>query len=354
MTFPKSIAEVLAPSNIISYYDKNFLERDSGTLAGLLFPVERKSGLTINMIKGKSGAPVELKSSAFDTNVMIRDRRGIESLETKMPFFKDSYVTDEELRQELNDLLRVGDQTRINMVLKNIYDDASDLLIGATASMERMRYDLLINGKVIVRLDGQEYVYDYGRPEENMVSDLNWADPSTANPELDIFNLKDKAEQKGFSLRRIIMNERTLNMMARADAVKKLFGTDLNKPNIVTGKKFADYLATEHGLTVLLAKGVSAKDQAATPTKYMPDGTFVLVPEGELGKTFTGRTPEEAESSLSKIADVKTDSRGVTLTSYTTVDPVGTQVKASMICLPTCPVVDQIYTGVADIGVPGV
>ena len=69
--------------------------------------------------------------------------------------------------------------------------------------------------------------------------------------------------------------------------------------------------------------------------KYIPDDTLVLLPDGALGSTCMGTTPEESDLMASGIADVRVLNSGITVTGYKTVDPVNVEMKVSMVGLPS-------------------
>ena len=54
------------------------------------FPNTRQKGLKFSFIKGKQGTPVALVSANWNTNVLYRDRIGVETLTGSLPFFKEA------------------------------------------------------------------------------------------------------------------------------------------------------------------------------------------------------------------------------------------------------------------------
>lgn len=57
------------------------------------------------------------------------------------------------------------------------------------------------------------------------------------------------------------------------------------------------------------------KNDAGTPTKYVPDDVFVLFPIGDLGYTWFGTTPEESDLLTSSLARVSITDTGVAVTT---------------------------------------
>ena len=69
--------------------------------------------------------------------------------------------------------------------------------------------------------------------------------------------------------------------------------------------------------------------------KYVPNDTFVLIPDGTLGYTHIGVTPEESDLMNSLNANVSVNGDGIAVTTYGTADPVNVETKVSMVALPS-------------------
>ena len=111
--------------------------------------MKKKLGLDLKWIKGSKGIPVALKSSGFDAKAELRDRIGFADVQTEMPFFKEAMLVKESDRQELNKLLgNPANQPYVDLITKNIFDDTTTLLEGAEVQLERMRMQLLSEGRV--------------------------------------------------------------------------------------------------------------------------------------------------------------------------------------------------------------
>ena len=67
----------------------------------------------------------------------------------------------------------------------------------------------------------------------------------------------------------------------------------------------------------------------------MPDNTLVLMPEGTLGETHFGVTPEESDLVTLGTAKVSIVDNGIAVTTYGTEDPVNVETKISMVALPS-------------------
>ena len=85
------------------------------------------------------------------------------------------------------------------------------------------------------------------------------------------------------------------------------------------------------------------KDEAGTTRAFYPDNIVMLLPNGALGKTWYGTTPEEADLMGSGEADVAIVNTGVAVTVFTNRNPVNTETIASEIVLPSFERMDETY-----------
>ena len=122
----------------------------------MFFPPVKQMGLELNLIKGKDDAPVALVSANWDTDVLYRDRIGFEQLSAEMPFFKEAYKVSEKLRQEILTTM----ETYRSPLLREIYRDLRNLVIGADVTAERMRMQILGTGTISIQENGVDKQYN--------------------------------------------------------------------------------------------------------------------------------------------------------------------------------------------------
>ena len=84
------------------------------------------------------------------------------------------------------------------------------------------------------------------------------------------------------------------------------------------------------------------KDETGLAKKFYPDNIIAMLPNGSLGSTYYGVTPEEARGGQSG-ASVSVINTGVTVTVSTTVDPVNTKTTCSEIVLPSWERAEECY-----------
>lgn len=339
----KSIYEVVTSKEIASYWNVAKQYRDP-YFGESKFPALKKLGLDLSWIKGARKAPVALQLSAFDAKAIPLSRQGFEKMITEMPFFKNSMNIDEKQRQELNIILASGNQAMIDLVVNNIYNDKITLLENANLAMEMMRMQVLTTGMVSIASNGQTYSYDYGVPANHKVTpNVKW-DADGADPVADINAWLDLVEQEtGTRPTEILINSVTLTKLGKVASIQDAIYVFAQGAVSVTRERVKSYIEGETKTTIYVYnKGYAHPDTGAF-TKFVPDGTVVLMPEGKLGNTYFGTSPEESDLMAGATsAEVTIVDTGVAITTHKEVDPVNVQTKASMICLPSCELADQI------------
>lgn len=318
-----------------------------------LFPAKRKAGLDLSWFQGSHGLPISLMPSAFDAKATYRDRVGFERLETEMPFFREGYKVKEKDRQEL---LRARDSKDpyAEAVLDRIFDDAAELISGAEVAAERMRMQLLfpVNGSlgISIKANGMDYTYNYdpdgswktGNYIALTGNDL-WTAKTTADPFKAFKAAKDAVRKKtGANLTTAIMTTATFNMMAATDAVKNRWLTTTGRSmGYLTDGEVAATLRDTSQINIALYDKMY-KDESKIAHSYAPDGYVCLVPDGILGNTWRGTTPEEADLQGNPQAEVSIVNNGVAVTRIVEPHPVNTNIIVSEIVLPSFERMDDV------------
>lgn len=309
-----------------------------------LFPADKKRGISLKWIKGSRGLPVVLKTSAFDVHAIPRARVGFDKLTAEMPYFKESTYIDEELRQELNLVLETGNQAYIDSVMNRVFDDETRLLRGAAASRERMRMMALTAGVVSMSANGQAFTFDYGIPEDHKDTvGVSWSNHANSDPIEDIRAAKEKIQQDtGAVITRAMCDSTTWRHIRNNDKIKKAIFVLSNGAGAISDARLQTYIADELAIDVLV-NDKRYKDENEQSLKFMPADTFVMFPDGDLGKTWFGTTPQESDLMTGNVANVSITDTGVAVTTVQKADPVQVETIVSMICLPSFEQADQVF-----------
>ena len=132
-----------------------------------------------------------------------------------------------------------------------------------------------------------------------------------------------------------------MNNAAIRDDLKQ---TLINSNPILTAKMVQTYLAEKIGLQILVNSKKYRNTLTGSPMQYFPDEVFTLIPDGNLGNTFYGTTPEESDlMSGGTDAQVSIVNTGVAVTTLKVPHPVNIQTIVSQICLPSFEQIDQCF-----------
>ncbi|MEV9639482.1 major capsid protein [Mammaliicoccus sciuri] len=335
-----NIFDYVNAQNIGSYIE-NQPNNEPPYLGATLFPARKQVGLDLSWIKGSGGAPVALMPSEFDTKATVRDRIGFTDVKTEMPFFRESMRIGERERQQLVMFLEANNNEAIKTTVRKIYDDVTTLVKGANVQPERMITQLLSDGKISIAANRVNYEYDYGMKDdhkEELLAGALWS-AGDSTPTDDIQRWQDTVEDNtGTRPTRAITTRKTYR--ALLDRVRS--GVD-SRLGFVTDADIARYIQQELGISIAIYnKKYRAED--GTAKSFFADGVFTLIPDGALGQTVYGSTPEEIDlMSGNTEADVRIVNTGVAVTSYKEVHPVNSVTVVSEIVLPSFERIDEIF-----------
>lgn len=336
-----TIFDLMQSTELVAYWEE-LVQDEAPYPCEELFPDDKKRGLSLKWIKGSKGLPVVLKTSAFDVHAIPRPRIGFEKLTSEMPYFKESTYIDEELRQELNMVLETGNQAYIDSVMNKIFDDETRLLRGAKASRERMRMMALTTGVVSMTANGQAFTFDYGVTHKGTV-ETSWSDYVNSDPIEDIRKAKEAIQDEtGAVVTRAMCDGKTWRNIRNNEKIKKAIFVLTNGAGAISDAKLRSYILDELELDVVV-NDKRYKDENDNVVKFMPSDTFVMFPDGELGKTWFGTTPAESDLMSGSVANVSITDTGVAVTTVQKADPVQVETIVSMICLPSFEAADQVY-----------
>lgn len=337
-----TIYDLITSPEIAAYWELKTQDRPP-FLGEELFPNQKKLGLNLSWLKGSNGLPVVLKPSAFDVAAIPRPRIGFEKLSTEMPFFKESKYIDEELRQELNKVIDSNNQLYIDTIVRRIFDDEAELLEGAEVQRERMRMMMLTTGTISVEGNGQAYDYDYGMPEDHSVNaTVAWSNPD-ATIIADIRKGIDKiVEDTGVTVTRALCSSKVFGYFRINKELKGTLLTISDGTGYLSDAKIKQYFKDELDIEIV-TYDKKYRDENETAQRFVSDDVFVMFPDGQLGNTWFGTTPEESDLMASEVANVTIVDTGVAVTTIEKADPVNVETKVTMICLPDFPTADQVY-----------
>lgn len=311
-------------------------------LGETLFPAQKKLGLDLSWIKGFKGLPIALKSSNFDAKAEVRDRIGVNKIETEMPFFREAMKIKEKDRQELLKI-QEANEAYYQTFLREIFNDRGQLIEGALVQSERMRMQMLLGGKISVgTTGGVVYEYDFDQSGEYAANNTleltgtdKWTDHENSNPIRDLQESKRTVEDKyGTQITKAIMDSKTWGNLILNKSIKMDMNVIQGDRIILTDTMLKQYILGKLGLTVAIYNK-RYKDEIGNERSFFPSGNVTLIPDGNLGNTWYGTTPEEADLMSGSDADVQIVNTGIAVTTYKEINPVNVNTVVSEIVLPS-------------------
>ena len=266
-----------------------------------------------------------------------------------MPFFREGFKIKEKDRQELLRIAESSDRYAMD-ILSRIFDDAAELIDGANVVAERMRMALLfpVGGdmEISFKANGVDYTYNYDPQGSWKTSNYKplsgnklWSASATADPFKDINERKKVVRSAtGTELKYLVMNSTTADALYACDVVKNRFVTTNGLAlAYMTDEEARAAVERTVNMTILINDKMY-KDESGTSASFVPDGYVALVPDGGIGKTYYGTTPEEADLGA-QCAIVNT---GVAITTIIDEHPVNVNTFASEIVLPSYERMDEV------------
>jgi hypothetical protein len=341
-----NIFDLINAQEIGSYYTSTASNKIP-YLGAVLFPPKKKLGLNLAWIKGSQGLPVALAPAAFDAKAPVRDRIGVSRIETEMPFFRESMRIGEKDRQQILMAMDASNKDILKPMIQMIFDDAGKLIDGVDVDAERMRMQLLSTGKIQIKADGVNYDYDYrmkSSQKKSLTGTNKWSDTVNSNPVKDIMSAqKEASDETGNKLTRAICTQTTWGYLMENEKIKKDINPIGGQNIIMTDAVLESYFLNKLKLRVVVYDKKFLLTLGGASQQFFPDDVFTLLPDGNLGNTYFGTTPEEADlltnASQAKVSIVNT---GTAVTTYAEPHPVNVQTIVSAICLPSFETIDSI------------
>ena len=206
------------------------------------------------------------------------------------------------------------------------------------------------NCGIAIKANGVDYTYNYD-PDGSwktsnytaLTSTALWTAPTTADPFAAFKTVKDAIRAKtGDELTVAIMNTYTFNLMTATDAMKNRYlSTSGISLGYLTDAEAKAVVQGTSGLQVAVYDK-QYKDESGVAHSFVPDGYVCLIPSGNLGDTWYGTTPEEADLQGSNSAEVSIVNTGVAISREIQNHPVNINTFASEIVLPSFERMDSV------------
>ena len=314
-----------------------------------LFPAQKQLGTDISWLKASNGLPIAIQPSNYDAKARLREKEGFEGVSTEMAFFREAMRIGEKDRQQLNMLINHPQSAMAMPIINKIFDEAARLVEGVRVQAEIMRMQLLTSGKIdVTSADGRaKYVYDY-QQSNRFIAAANWG-TQNADPVADIISWCDAMELKrGSRPSRLVMNRNTfVKLMASPKLHAMMYPNDLASNFYVSDQQKQQFIEQVCEVSIAVySKQVALLDHttglaSSTGHQLIPDGVVCVLPNGNLGKTCYGTTPEESDLMSGSDAQVSIVNNGTAITTYKEPHPVQVVTVVSCVMIPSFEAIDD-------------
>ena len=356
-----NIFELLTASNFITYWQER--DAEPNYVLQEKFPVRKTNKVDMKMIKGRAGVPVVLEPSAFDADPSLRQKVGVTAYVHDLPFFREADRYGEQELMDIDRALKLGEDDNVTYILRDLFDYQGELVRGALARLEQMRWQVVLNGGIEVQANldqGRNVAYQFSFDPDNTWANNNvvtidgtsaWNvvdDTATGNPIEDLDDIINTAQDAGTIVSEAYMNTTTFRTMMSHPAVKE----QLNPNGMLQTREQQRSLLSDYlGLNFHIYDGrfnIKNEETGEFETqKFIPDGVISLQPAGQLGTTYLGATPEELGVITSQEVELQ-NMNGLSIMRFQEgVAPINHMFVVSFLGMPSFESMDSVYKLVA-------
>jgi len=305
-----------------------------------LFPFEKQDGLKAEWCMGANDTPVEMTAYSYDTHVKPESWTDVSDFEENMPYFKMARVITEEMTAQFLRILARGDKKKTDSVKLVIIKDLVMCVESALVTAEKMRFQILGNGKILVSGNGVNRQIDYKLAANQKVvltGTSMWSDNDNSTPIKDINNAaKTIEEDTGERPTRAICNLATFQHIADNTAIKEAL---FKKDPFYDDNTVIAYILKKTKIKLKIYSKMY-KTAENVSIRYMKDNVFTLLPSTTVGTFKLGPTPEETRKEYQDIIGTKVDvgyvKEGIAVTHYSPDSELGQiGLKASFVGVPS-------------------
>jgi uncharacterized cupin superfamily protein len=315
-------------------------------LGDTLFPDVKTSSLTAVFVANKNLLPVSASVHSFDTKTQVASRDGFESFEFEKILIKRQVRINEKLMLILN---QPRSKVEYNETLKQIFDDARNMMLAVKTRAERMKMDVLANGEIVVDENNVKYTFDYSVPDEHKETITTetdkWSDTENSDPLGDIQEWSDKiVDDTGVRPTRALTSLKILRLLQKNKNIQISVNGENYQGKAITLDELNNFMEM-NDLPVIATYDAKYRkeDETGKQTKerFFPEDKFVMFPDDNLGNGMYGATPTEIRRVKGTMEDVSFGNIHVTVRDED--DPVRTVTKAESVFIPSFPAYNEVF-----------
>ena len=289
---------------------------------------------------------------ALDTEAHIGTRPTFEKVLTEKLFIKEKINQSEQLQMYITNGVPDDDG-----LIKWVFDDMGRLAESVVTRTKIAKGQLMSQGIMKIKENNLDMAIDFGIPAEQKIAFGDWSDP-----EYDIFSDIQRAvkilKDQGKIANRMLNSDTQVQRMRKNKSMQIAIYGAINVGKLVTMAELQRMLQEEFKLQVISCDEMFAyikSDGSKANKRYFDENkaTFYTADiSGSAGIGLWGPTPEEAEYTAFQEALEK---MFVTVTMWSTQDPVAKWTKASGMFIPVLPdpygiVIATVGTGSGTLG----
>lgn len=321
------------------------LPPQTGALDGL-FPTRKVFDMRAEILKSNFNQDTSAQFYPLDVPVKDGQREGFEQGEVALGYIAEKMSLNE---QEIFIIENPRNSQERQFYINKMFQDAARIRGRINTRITRLQYEALTTGKINIEDEnGFSYQMDFGVPT-NHKETYNWSDTKHDIFE-DLFKVKEKIQtDTGFVPRYIITSPKWLYTIVKNESVRLQTNGDNYKSRYITPAELNERLV-RYELPQIKVDNRTYKERVMkkgkvvdTFVRYFPEDMFVAVPDGILGQTLRGDTPEARGLRNQGIADVEYGD--ITMVTYKEVNPTRHHIYGSTTAMVTFPYADQVFYG---------
>lgn len=310
-----------------------------------LFPDSRVEGFKFKVYRNSSdGLVTAARFHAFDAETDVDTREQLDFMEGTLGFVKRERLISEE---DLLILSAPRNNAEAQMAINHIYNDAVAMRQSVESRIEALRAQVIQTGKIEINENGYKNTVDFGMKSTHKAT---WDWTGGGKSKLDLLTEAcDLVEEdsNGYRPTRAYTSRKQLAKMLMDEDLREIILGTNRKKGILTQNDLNTYFA-EQGLPQFYVfkkfwKQYDDTKAEGVKKNYLDDDKVILLPDGPVGETIYGTTPEEvnmrsAGTDVSKVGNIC-----MQVKPYN--DPEGYFIKASSSVMVTLSRPDHIFVG---------
>lgn len=289
--------EAVTPSNIFDYSYN--IPRSPGFWEGK-FPSVTVSGKYFDFKQDEVDSEVTMaRFHPFNAETDQDWRDGVKVSKAELGYLKRERTLDEEA---LLLLAYPGNDAAVRQAIETAYRDGDAMIRSIESRVEQLRAQVATTGKIQINENGYTASYDFHIPAKQRY-DLKWNDPSAKILD-DIMNICDEIENNGQDTRPayMVVSSKTINLLLNNERIREaMFGVNSAiRPNAATlNSQFASWglpQLVKYNAHGRFPNSENSRNGSVNRKRLMDENKVIFIPDGPLGNTVWGTTPEEANA----------------------------------------------------------